>query len=617
MRPLSQSVVLLLALLAGAGIWGAVSWLRSDPEGVLVAIPPPVTRPAVAPDPPPSEALRPGVKGRERVLTPGVRHQYTFDLDRRTTEATDAGRRATHTGWSGALALTYLGSAGGQHLFSGQLVPTRVEAEEEETPALTDEARQRFHAMFEPPVYVAQDVRGRVLAVHFDAKQDASARRFVRTLLASTQFVAEDGSQWSTEETDPTGDFESEYRAGGAANTYVKTKRRYLRRAPHVTGPPRTRGHLDFTLFEDGHVREVTGSDVVELGGGKAGLPHVRTETRVAMTCVGVDRHALALSSFQSARPGLKAEALSAQEPASAPLDVKDARLGDLVAQLAKKPEPQAHARLAALFRVEPAAAERAARIVRQGTADPALAGQVVEALASAGTHEAQRALVSILEDPRLRLETRAHTARVAGGVEQPTAELAEALTRLVDGEDRLRTPAALAVGALAKALALSEPERGSELLDGMLERCGAKKLAPEVCLRALAQAGSPRALAYVKAALSHRLPLVREAATEALRAIPGAEPDALLDRVLLEDPDPRVRALAVVAISQRVAGPHMQAVTRALLEEPGEQVRLEVVRMLGGLRTVEPAAQALLQDAAENDPAANVRRQAAALLAE
>ncbi|HZI16061.1 MAG TPA: HEAT repeat domain-containing protein, partial [Myxococcus sp.] len=537
-----------------------------------------------------------------------LRHRYTFDLDRRTTDETPGGRNTTHIGWSGALELTYLGCEGGQHLFSGRVVPARLEAD----PALDDEARRNLLAMFKPPLYVAQDVRGRVLSVHFDAGQDATARRLVRTLLAVTQFVAEEGGRWSTEETDASGDFESEYHAGGSANTYVKTKRRYLRGAPGATVPPRTRGHLDFTLFEDGHVREVTGSEVVESG-------HLREETRVAMTCVGVDTHELPLKRFQEARAGLRAEALSATEPAGPHLDAKDARLEALAAQLTKRQPPEAraqtHARLAALFRTKPAEAEQAARWVRQGTAGAALTGALLEALGRAGTPEAQRALASVLEASRVRLETRAQAAKAAGGVERPTAELAEALTRLVDAEERVRDTATLSLGAIARTLALREPEQGSRLVDELLEHCGAKKVATEVCLRALARSGSPRGLAYAKAALSHRSPEVRGAATEALRAIPGAEPDALLDRVLLGDEDPRVRAQAAVAISQRVAGPHMQAAAKVLRDEPSEGVRLEVVRMLGGLRPVDPAAEALLRDAAENDPAASVRRVAASLL--
>jgi HEAT repeat protein len=214
-----------------------------------------------------------------------------------------------------------------------------------------------------------------------------------------------------------------------------------------------------------------------------------------------------------------------------------------------------------------------------------------------------------------MRLETRAQAAKAAGGVAHPTAELADALTRLVDTEERVRDTATLSLGALARALAVREPGQGSRLVDAMLERCEAKKVATEVCLRALARSGSARGLDYAKAALSHRAPEVRGAATEALRAIPGAEPDALLDRVLLNDSDPRVRAQAAVAISQRVAGPHMQAAAKVLRDEPSEGVRLEVVRMLGGLRPVDPAAEALLRDAAEHDPAASVRRVAASLL--
>jgi HEAT repeat protein len=562
------------------------------------------------------------------VLTPGRRYRYTFDLDTRTAEDTGPERSLLHTGWSGVLDLTYLGAEGGQHLFLGQVVPTRVEVETGETPLLSAEARGRLQAMFEQPVYVAQDARGRVLAVHFHPAQDAMARRFVRSLLAATQFVAEAGSQWSTEETDTAGDFESEYRASGSVNTYLKTKRRYLRvAASEVT--PRLRGYLAVTLFEDGHVKEAAGSDVVESGGSGTGLPPVRAETRVALTSVGVDRQPVSLGDFQTARATLRAERLSAREEAGAETASKDRRLvgsakcAELVKRLARETRPESReetrARLAALFRLEPAEADRAALQVRGGEVDAALAEQVVEALGSAGTPESLRALASVLEEARVRPETLAHALTVAGRVERPSVELAEALDRTVDGarDARVRRLAALAVGSVVKELEPVAPARGQSLLDAMLRRCHARTVGLEVCLRALANAGSPRGLAFVKSALLHPEPSVRGAATEALGGIPGSEVDALLDRVMQGDPSPRVRARAVAVISRRVAGPHMQAVATVLHAEPNEQVRLEVVRMLGDLKAVDALAAALLRDAADHDASEKVRRLASSLLAE
>ncbi|MFP2930728.1 HEAT repeat domain-containing protein, partial [Pyxidicoccus sp. 3LG] len=374
MTPRLKSLLLLLAILAGAGLWRAGTRSKDTP------LPPP--RGAVATTSPelplPPREVRQGVKGKERVLIPGWRYRYTFDLDTRTTEA---GGVTSHNGWSGTLDLTYLGAEGGQQLFRGRLVLTRVEVEAGDTPVLGGEALHGLRAMLERPVYVAQDSRGRVLAVHFDPTLDVTARRFVRSLLAATQFVAEGGSTWSTEETDTTGDFESEYRAGGSANTYVKTKRRYLRTTTPGP-PPRLRGHLAFTLFADGHVMEAAGSDEVETGAGRA-------ETRVALTSVGVDRQPLSLSDFQAVRATLKVERLGTPELSETDaLDrqlVGGAKSAELMRLLARETKPkarnEARARLAALFRLEPGEPERAARMVLQGEATPALAGQLVEAL--------------------------------------------------------------------------------------------------------------------------------------------------------------------------------------------------------------------------------------------
>lgn len=659
MSPRLKSLLLWLAILAAAGLWrvkrGADGGHTAD-SGAHSST-----------DSRPAEVIRQGVKGSRRVLTPGQRHRYTFDLDTRTAEDTEAGRRTAHTGWGGELALTYLGTEGGQHLFQGRFVLSRVEAETRETPVLGDAARRGLLAMFERPVYVAQDSRGRVLAVHFDAAQDVTARRFVRSLLASTQFVAEDGPHWSTEEADTTGDFESEYRADGSANAYTKTKRRYLRvsaplpgipavsiaasdpspgtdpdpshGAAPTQGPssasaptqspspavPRLRGHLAFTLFADGHVKEAAGSDVVEMG--MEGR-HVRVETRVALTSVGVDHQALSLSDFQSVRASLRAERLAEREPAEAPAPSEDRKLvgnakpDELMKRLARATRPEARAavraRLAALFRLEPAEADRAAGLVRGGEVSAALSEQLVESLVSAGTREAQQALASVLVDARVRPQTLEHTARLAARVERPAVELAEALDRVVDRarDEDVRNTAALAVGSVVKGLEPMEPGGSQALLERMLRRCHARTVRPVVCLRMLANAGAPGGLAYAKSALLHPAPMVRGTATEALRSMPGAEVDVLLDQVLLGDPSPRVRALAVAAISQRIAGAHLRAVATALRTESSEQVRLELVRLLGGWKTGDEAAAALLRDVADNDASERVRRLASSVLA-
>ncbi|WP_237079040.1 HEAT repeat domain-containing protein [Myxococcus xanthus] len=620
MSPRLKSLVLLLAVLTAAALWRAGQETQTPAS--------PETPPAVSQSlddealtPAPEETL-PGVKGRERVLVVGHRLRYTFDLDLRThTELSTGARESLHTGWSGLFELTYLGAEGEQHLFSGHLVPTRVAVESGQTLA----ALQALRGMFERPVYVGQDVRGRVMAVHFDAAQDAAARRLVRLLLASTQFVAEDGPRWRTAEPDSRGDLEAVYRAGGSANTYVKTKRRYLRAGSAVL--PRLQGHLDFTLFSDGRVKEVTGSEVVELGGGGTGLPRIREETRVALTHVGVDYLLSSLRPFEATRATLQSERLTdsaGMEGASLEARdrqlVKGATLDDLLRALAKHEGlDTARLRLAALFRQNLAEVDRAVALIRQGSVNELRSEQMLEALASAGTPEAQRALVSVLEGERVRPKIRAHAARAVGRMERPSPLLGDALERVMDGtrDAGVRNAAALSMGALSKALEVAEPGRSQALVEGLVRRCRTGTLEPEVCLDALARAGAPVGLAYVKSALVHPEAAVRGAATEALGAIPGAAVDSLLDQVMLDDPSPRVRALAVKAVSQRIVGAHMEALARVLRAERSERVRIEVVRLLGQLQAVEAPAAALLRDVATNDESTNVRALAASLLGE
>ncbi|MFY1828187.1 HEAT repeat domain-containing protein [Myxococcus fulvus] len=679
MTPRLKSLLTLLAVLAVVGLWSLESAREAPRERPSFAPlqpaprfpPPPVLTPPVIPF---------GVKGVRRVLKAGLTHRYRFDLDTRTAEqlpGAEAGRTWRHSGWSGEVAVAYAGTEGGQHFFVAWVKPSWVEDAE----PLVEGALRDFRASFERPVYVTQDERGRVVAVHFELSVGARARGFMRRLVAATQFVAEEGRAWTTEEEDTTGDFEAEYRAGGSAHTYVKTKRRYLRTTLPVWAPsgprgpglvvPRPRGHWDFTLDADGLVREVTGSDVVESGGGATGLPLVRAETRVAMTHLGSDERAVStLKDFHAAR--LSAEVLSAQEtsrPAAMVLERDRGRVGSATLEVLlhaleheerEQERQEARERLVAMLRLAPSKAERAARGMRQGKVGEQLAREVVAALASAGTPEAQRELARLLDGPPLRTaKPLAEVVTAAGKVEQPSPELIQALARAVTKteppsspelahalaqamtttagrverpsfelaralsravgtttEPELRNAVGLAFGTVARSLERTEPARAAELLDGLIRRCEARRLDARECLHVLARTGSSRGEDYARKSLANTSPEVRAAATRALGAMKGASVEALLDEVLLTDKDAGVREQAAGVISQRVSGPHLRTVAQCLRTEPEPRVRAELVRMLGQVLTVEPLAPELLRDVAARDDSEDIRRLASSLLA-
>ncbi|WP_141325254.1 HEAT repeat domain-containing protein [Myxococcus sp. AB025B] len=573
MTPRLKGLLTLLAVLAVAGLWSLES-ARDAPRArpSLAPLqpaprfpPPPVLTPSVIPF---------GVKGVRRVLKTGLTHRYRFDLDTRTAEqlpGAEAGRTWRHSGWSGEVAVAYAGTEGGQHFFVARVKPTWVEDAE----PLVEGALRDFRADFEPPVYVTQDERGRVVAVHFDPSVGARARGFMRRLVAATQFVAEEGRAWTAEEEDTTGDFEAEYRAGGSAHTYVKTKRRYLRTAVPVWAPsgprgpglvvPRPRGHWDFTLDAEGLVREVTGSDVVESGGGATGLPLVRMETRVAMTHLGSEQRAAGtLKDFHAAR--WNAEVLSAPET-SRPFPADEGG-------------------------VEPPSSKLIQMLAR------ALAKR--EPLSPELTHALARDLTA-----------------TAGRVERPSLELARALAQAVGmtTEPALKSAVGQAFGAVARGLERTEPARAAELLDGLLRRCEASRLDARECLHVLAHTGSSRGEGYARKSLANTSPEVRAAAARALGAMKGASVEALLDEVLLTDKDTAVREQAAAVISQRVLGPHLRTVAQCLRTEPEPRVRAELVRMLGQVLTVEPLAPELLRDVAARDDSEDLRRLASSLL--
>ena len=246
-------------------------------------------------------------------------------------------------------------------------------------------------------------------------------------------------------------------------------------------------------------------------------------------------------------------------------------------------------------------AAARLVAVLESHTEPPSLKVTVIRLLAKANPPEAVRLLTDTMSSMETEVRVAATQALATVRTETGTAERAAVLDRLVfalrDGEPVVRDAAVESLRKYADAV--------GQLIQILLE--DRNPVARESAARTFASELSPDAAATeaLTRALSDEDAAVRRAAAEALAAqsrIPSA-------------PEGKIRYLAAkqdwrgMRQVGRTAIPYLVP----LLKDRDENVRLEVVKLLGSLREREAAAEVshLLSDASQE-----VRKQAALALA-
>lgn len=450
---------------------------------------------------------------------------------------------------------------------------------------------------------------GRLTQLAFPRDVDARARGTLVTLATSFQISPAAGLTWEATEAGALGEYRVSYRRYGAQLT--KTKLRY-------TGDDAAARVLEsattIALRPDRWPARITGAEKLQVGPAELAmevseritLEHAGTAPITVTTPPALEP--IAIAALRT-RPG--------DDPDADRELVDGATLPDLLAELALVTN-DGHAsgylflRLAALFRLDAEAARGAARDVIAGRSKQPNA--VVGALGEAGTREAQTALAEVLA--RAPDEARMHAAAALGITRAPTAETLAALATAATGTGEIASTATLAVGNAARQLRATDPARAEAQLDTLLARLGAARDDSEraLCLRALGNLGDPRMLDPVALALTSDSAMVRTAAAESLRHIPGARADELVIAALA-DPFDQVRSAAVFAAGFRDLERFAAPLSRALQREPELEVRRAIVE-LALLRLVEvPALRAILIHAAKHEPDAQMRAAATARL--
>jgi hypothetical protein len=455
---------------------------------------------------------------------------------------------------------------------------------------------------------------GRVVALGVADTLAGPGRGAIATIAAGVLIAGTPmAGGWEADESDPLGTYRAAYRVRGGA-TLDKTKLRYETSVPGVATTI-VSSATTIALRADGWAASVDGRDVVRVAVGEVALA-VDATIRVA------DAGAVAIVPGDLPR-GLTTVAINALgDDAAARADadrvlVDGASLDDLLAELALVGDENARAyqflRLAALFRLDDAAAGDGAKRVAGGLEPPAR-DAVIGALGEAGTAVAEAGLADLVDTAKLPSDARSHAAASLGLARDPEPSTLLRLATASRADGDVGATATLALGNAV--LRARDPDLAATQVDSLLARLAGARDDHEAALvlRALGNTGDPRILPAIENALAGDGPLSRVAAAEAIRLVPGSRADGLVASTLFDE-TVLVRSAAVFSASFRDLGVLGSALDRSLRVDPAVEVRRAIVDLAGERMADVPALRGLVAYAAEHDRDAELRAAARAML--
>ena len=464
-----------------------------------------------------------------------------------------------------------------------------------------------------------------------------------RTLSASLQLArrAAPGDSWTAREYDTTGEYTAEYKAEGPS-VWSKRKTSYLglllakgQASAALNASPevlRSDGRIVFDA--KARPKSISLNDELALRGAQTPL---RSSTAVTLTAAGErnsDDAALEWAGFRG-----RATRMAANEPYASrvPQSVLDdakiegrtfAQVASRLEQLARKEQrpstasdaasaphdeqsAQEDARLftalGAIFRRQPESVGKALQKIRARS--PAR-DVFVDALGSADSPEAQRALVSLArgESHELQLRTRALIALSRTG--RPTSEATQALIALLD-ERSLGTQALYGVGSHCRRYReAGETETSTRLGELLVQRLKAAttELRVSEALRAISNSGFQPALTAVRPFLNDPRDQVRVDAVRALRWMDPAQTEALIVQKLAEEQAKAVRLAAIEMLETRPATKTLLAALTQATSTEDSHVRHRAVEVMVRWSPKHPELEDTLQRVAQLDPEQRIR---------
>jgi hypothetical protein len=518
-----------------------------------------------------------------------------------------------------------------------------------------DEARQ-IAIDLARGAFVEVDPQGRVVAVRFDPAVSNVAQGYVRALLGMTQFVfAQDqqdvATQWETQEDDSNGQYVALYKiepesdqstnaAQAQGKAYRKTKLRYLpsNRKSLRTGDPTTKitpqgsliarfdhtgGHLISIAGTEAQTVSVVGKNIAQSKT-TVNLSYLRKEALGATELSGLRAM---LEKTNGSAPLSATESDEEREANIHRNELGEATLDGLLAELAKvektpnqDAETALYLKIKALVHLRPESCARLGQILAAADPQSLTMRLLTEALGRVGHAEAQAALVATIQARPADWLAVSLLIPTLGSVSLPTTQSEAALRELVAhaAAPEIASTAQLALGAMARSLTESSPDRAARIVDEAAKglNSSSEEETARRLLLTLGNAMAARSLPTIARFAVHTSPSLRASAMCALRGISAAQADELLIKALASDADAKVRAEAAVALGYReMTAASFAAHKQTLFADQAESVRLAVLNNLWQAHEAFPEAQRLVTEAAEKDPSKTLRQAARELI--
>ena len=507
----------------------------------------------------------------------------------------------------------------------------------------------------EKPFYVLVGADGKIMSTWSDASVTTLSQTYMKGLLALTQVTFPSGPSqyegWDADEEDPAGRYNARYKAmkskGKAVGdqslkTFLKRKINYLdpekglQTSHSVEIPtiivPRGEFRVSFD-FSRGMIKSLNGSESQDIliNRKKVG----RTFSRINMKYEGTETiEPAALSSIKEdfaaiertieATPLYSKPSKEESDTAIQTQQLGEATRESLLAEM-KKAEAVAdpkfnsmslYLKFKALIYLQPESCASIGEVLKDAKADSLAMKILPTALNAIGHPQAQAALITAvkghLQDKRALIPLLSSLATL----EDPTEEAEDALREIaLTSTDRdVASTAQLSLGAQARRLANSSPERADKIVGMFLEEIRKTKSTEttRLMLLALGNTGSPRALPEISRFTADPSADLRAPAVMALRFIDTPEAEAILTKVLLSDEDRGVRKAAASAFGYReMTKASFEAQKEALLTDKDEGVRLAILGNLWKAEESFPEVRKLVRRAATKDPSKEVRKAA------
>jgi hypothetical protein len=537
--------------------------------------------------------------------------------------------------------------------------------------AVEPELRSKFDALakeLEQP-FALTLADGRLSEVRLPHDFSAFAASIARTLAASLQMAEAEGDAagqtWSVSERDGTGTYDAEYKRV-ARDEVAKRKLSYRETAAagsiglnlNAKLAPKVISSAGKLLFEapregDGarraRLRRLEYDEKLEAR--LAPTAPLTSSTKLELTLVSAERPPTAYdwNALVASTRAIAPDALYGTAPHKSAYD--SVRIGDYTIDRALReleeqakdpksnqlsrsvrdapPSPDAQAKqettlleqsrvfnaTAALIRSDPKHIPLVVAKVRANS--PALRA-LLDALSTAGTPEAQKALVELMEDRKLSDGVRRAAAFSLARTEEATTATVLALTQHLGSTDPLRIHALYGLGTIARRLRDAKQSERAEAISATLVEQLRRGTTPDEqvhALRAIANSGHSAAFDAVQPLLTSDAVKVRAASIDALRLMDRPEVDGIIATRLTQDVA-GVQVAALDAIAVRTPNDTLtEALKTTARSAADSSIRIRAIRQMGQWQRQRPELKTTLRELESTDQPEAIRRAAGTAL--